>query len=83
MTTNRPFSEWGEVFPNAACVVSLIDRLIHHSEILGQEFLGELRAAVWQEYGEDIYKIYDDMATEAQQSIENDLDDDSTFQESL
>ncbi len=48
-----------------------------------QEFLGELRAAVWQEYGEDIYKIYDDMATEAQQSIENDLDDDSTFQESL
>ena len=37
VTTNRPFSEWGEVFPNAACVVSLIDRLIHHSEILGIE----------------------------------------------
>jgi len=34
VTTNRPFSEWSEVFPNAACVVSLIDRLIHHSEIL-------------------------------------------------
>jgi DNA replication protein DnaC len=30
-------SEWGEVFPNAACVVSLIDRLIHHSEILSIE----------------------------------------------
>lgn len=33
VTTNRPFSEWGEVFPNAACVVSLIDRLVHHAEI--------------------------------------------------
>jgi len=37
VTTNRPFSEWGEVFPNAACVVSLIDRLIHHSEIVSIE----------------------------------------------
>ena len=26
--------EWNEVFPNAACVVSLVDRLIHHAEIL-------------------------------------------------
>lgn len=34
VTTNRPFSEWGEVFPNAACVVSLIDRLVHHAEII-------------------------------------------------
>jgi DNA replication protein DnaC len=33
ITTNRPFSEWNEVFPNAACVVSLIDRLVHHSEV--------------------------------------------------
>lgn len=34
VTTNKPFSEWGEVFPNASCVVSLVDRLIHHSEII-------------------------------------------------
>jgi DNA replication protein DnaC len=34
ITTNRPFSEWGEVFPGAACVVSLIDRLLHHAEIV-------------------------------------------------
>jgi DNA replication protein DnaC len=34
ITTNRPFGEWNEVFPNAACVVSLVDRLIHHAEIL-------------------------------------------------
>lgn len=34
VTTNRPFAEWGQVFPNAPCVVSLIDRLIHHAEII-------------------------------------------------
>jgi DNA replication protein DnaC len=34
VTTNRPFSEWGEVFPNAACVVSLVDRLVHNAEIV-------------------------------------------------
>ena len=34
VTTNRPFSEWGDVFPNAACVVSLVDRLVHHAEII-------------------------------------------------
>ena len=37
ITTNKPFSEWGELFPNAACVVSLIDRLVHHSEIVSIE----------------------------------------------
>ena len=34
---NRPFAEWNEVFPNAACVVSLIDRLVHHSQIIAIE----------------------------------------------
>ena len=37
ITTNKPFSEWKEVFPNAACVVSLIDRLIHNAEIVALE----------------------------------------------
>ena len=37
ITTNRPFSEWGEVFPNASCVVSLIDRLVHNAEIISIE----------------------------------------------
>lgn len=34
VTTNRPFAQWSEIFPNASCVVSLVDRLVHHSEIL-------------------------------------------------
>jgi DNA replication protein DnaC len=33
VTTNRRFAEWNEVFPTAACVASLIDRLIHHAEV--------------------------------------------------
>src|SRR6516162_8823418 len=37
ITTNRPFAEWREVFPNAACVVSLVDRLVHNAEILAIE----------------------------------------------
>jgi DNA replication protein DnaC len=34
VTTNRPFAEWHEVFPNAACVVSLVDRLTHNAELI-------------------------------------------------
>lgn len=34
LTTNKPFAEWPSVFPNAACVVTLVDRLIHRAEIL-------------------------------------------------
>lgn len=34
LTTNRPFAEWGEVFPNATCVVTLVDRLVHHAEVI-------------------------------------------------
>ena len=32
-----PFAEWREVFPNAACVISLVDRLVHNAEILAIE----------------------------------------------
>ena len=34
LTTNRPFAEWGEVFPNATWVVTLVDRLVHHAEVI-------------------------------------------------
>jgi DNA replication protein DnaC len=37
ITTNKPFTEWRDIFPNAACVVSLIDRLVHRSEIINIE----------------------------------------------
>jgi DNA replication protein DnaC len=34
ITTNKPFAEWRDIFPSATCVVSLIDRLVHRSEII-------------------------------------------------
>lgn len=34
LTTNKPFAEWSEVFPHAACVVTLIDRLVHRAEVI-------------------------------------------------
>lgn len=37
LTTNKPFAQWSEVFPNAACVVTLVDRLVHRSELLAIE----------------------------------------------
>ncbi|MGC1413568.1 MAG: ATP-binding protein [Acetobacteraceae bacterium] len=37
VTTNRPFAERREVFPNAGCVVSLVDRLVNNAEIIAIE----------------------------------------------
>lgn len=34
ITTNKPFAQWKDIFPNAACIVSIIDRLVHHSDII-------------------------------------------------
>lgn len=37
LTTNLPFSDWPTVFPNAATVIALIDRIVHHAEIISLE----------------------------------------------
>ncbi len=34
LSTNKAFAEWGEVFPHAACVVTLVDRLIHRADVI-------------------------------------------------
>lgn len=34
LSTNKAFSEWNEVFPHAACVVTLVDRLVHRAEVI-------------------------------------------------
>ena len=33
LTTNRSFKEWNEVFPNATCIVTMLDRLLHHADV--------------------------------------------------
>lgn len=34
LTTNIAFEQWSSVFPSAACVVTLVDRLMHRAEVV-------------------------------------------------
>ncbi len=34
ITTNKPFAGWNEVFPSAASVTTIVDRLVHRCEIV-------------------------------------------------
>jgi DNA replication protein DnaC len=33
VTTNKGFKEWPDVFPNASCIVTMVDRLTHHADV--------------------------------------------------
>jgi DNA replication protein DnaC len=33
ITTNRQFSDWNQVFPNATSITALLDRLTHHADV--------------------------------------------------
>jgi len=37
MTTNLAFSDWPTIFPNATCATALIDRTVHHADIIALE----------------------------------------------
>jgi DNA replication protein DnaC len=34
VTSNKPFGRWGEVFGDATVAAAMIDRLVHHAEVL-------------------------------------------------
>ena len=34
LTTNQPFSKWGEVFSDSTIANAILDRLLHHSHIV-------------------------------------------------
>jgi DNA replication protein DnaC len=34
MTSNRAFKEWNEVFPNATSIGTMLDRLLHHADVV-------------------------------------------------
>lgn len=34
MTTNLAFKEWNTIFPNAACATALVERVVHHADIV-------------------------------------------------
>jgi DNA replication protein DnaC len=37
LTTNLAFTDWPSVFPNATCAVALIDRVVHHADVIAIE----------------------------------------------
>ena len=37
LTTNLPFRDWPTIFPNATSATALIDRVIHHADIIAIE----------------------------------------------
>lgn len=37
LTTNLAFKDWNTVFPNATCIVTLVDRLTHHADVTSIE----------------------------------------------
>lgn len=37
LTTNLAFKDWATIFPNATCATALIDRVIHHADVISVE----------------------------------------------
>lgn len=37
LTTNLAFSSWPTIFPNATCATALIDRVVHHADVIAIE----------------------------------------------
>jgi DNA replication protein DnaC len=37
LTTNLSFQDWPTIFPNASSAIALIDRVIHHADIIAIE----------------------------------------------
>jgi len=37
LTTNLAFQDWPSIFPNATCATALIDRVIHHADVIAIE----------------------------------------------
>ena len=34
VTSNKPFSAWGEIFGDEVVAAAMIDRLVHHAEVV-------------------------------------------------
>lgn len=37
LTTNLAFQDWPSIFPNATCATALIDRVVHHADVIAIE----------------------------------------------
>jgi len=89
VTTNRSFTEWKEVFPNAACVVCLVDRLAHRAEVTvsipgvwtPEQALAVLdpRGAIWTRYGRQVQPLSQGFQGQAACGDEGGFGDDPSF----
>jgi len=34
LTTNLAFADWHTIFPNATCATALVERVVHHADII-------------------------------------------------
>ena len=34
LTTNLAFADWHTIFPNATCATALVERIVHHADIV-------------------------------------------------
>ena len=54
VTSNKPFGRWGEVFGDAVVAAAMIDRLVHHAEVVsmkGDSYRGHtsyLKCSAWR-----------------------------------
>ena len=51
VTSNKPFSAWGEIFGDEIVAAAMIDRLVHHAEIIA------LKGDSWRLKDRDLGKI--------------------------
>jgi DNA replication protein DnaC len=50
VTSNKPFSAWGEIFGDDTVATAMVDRLVHHAEILalkGESYRLKDRDLAW------------------------------------
>jgi DNA replication protein DnaC len=40
ITSNRPVGEWGQVFGDAVAATAILDRLLHHSQVIRASAVG-------------------------------------------
>jgi len=57
VTSNKPFGRWGEVFGDATVAAAMIDRLVHHAEVIN------LKGDSYRLKGRDLGKVPDDTNT--------------------
>jgi DNA replication protein DnaC len=74
ITANRPFGEWGRVFPDPAMTVAAIDRLVHHATIFEMNVESYRRKAAIKRKGRQSTENADQNPDQSERRSEPDPD---------